>query len=109
MKILLDENLPAKVNYHFGERFEVLSVKDMNWLGKKNGELLSLAEANNFEVFITLDKNLKFQQSIHKFKLKFIVLFAVDNKPQTIGFFIDKIKALLNAREIPKISEISLK
>jgi predicted nuclease of predicted toxin-antitoxin system len=109
MKILLDENLPAKVIYYFGDGIEVLSVRDMDWLGKKNGELLTLAEANSFEVFITLDKNLKFQQSIHKFNLKFIVLLAVDNKPKTIELFINKIKAILNSRDIPKILEISLK
>lgn len=48
MKILLDENLPAKVNYSFGDAFEVFTVKEMNWLGKKNGELLSLAAENDF-------------------------------------------------------------
>ncbi len=106
---MLDENLPAKVKYQFGESIQVLSVRDMGWLGKKNGELLSLAEKNNFEIFITLDKNLKFQQSIHKFNLKFIVLLAADNKPQTIELFINKIKVLLYSREIPKLSEISLR
>ncbi len=35
MKILLDENLPAKVKYDFGEYYEVKTVKDMGWLGKK--------------------------------------------------------------------------
>ena len=109
MKILLDENLPAKVNYSFDHAFEVFTVKDMDWLGKKNGELLSLAAENDFEIFITLDKNLRFQQSIYKFNLKFIVLLSVDNKPGTIILFIDKIKTLLNSQEIPKISEISLK
>ncbi len=43
MRILLDENMPAKVAYDFGEGHEVRSVKDMKWLGKKNGELLGLA------------------------------------------------------------------
>ena len=43
MRILLDENMPGKVNYDFGEGHEVLTVKDMKWLGKKNGELLGLA------------------------------------------------------------------
>ena len=109
MKILLDENLPKQLKADFGPEDEVKTVRDMGWLGKKNGELLSLATANDFEVFITLDKNLKFQQSIYKFPLKFIVLLAVDNKPGTIALFIDKIKALLNSPEIPKISEISLK
>lgn len=39
MKILLDENMPAKVKYDFGKDHEVKTVKDMGWLGKKNGEL----------------------------------------------------------------------
>lgn len=40
MKILLDENMPTKVKYDFGESHEVRTVRDMGWLGKKNGELL---------------------------------------------------------------------
>ena len=40
MKILLDENMPAKVNYDFGFQYEVYTVKEMGWLGKKNGEFI---------------------------------------------------------------------
>lgn len=40
MKTLLDENLPKKVKYDFGEGYEMKTVRDMGWLGKKNGELL---------------------------------------------------------------------
>ena len=108
MKILLDENLLTKLKYDFGENFEILTVKDMGWLGKKNGELLGLATFNDFDIFLTLDKNLKHQQSIHKFDLKFIVLLALDNKHQTLQLYIDKVKALLANSNIPKISEITL-
>ena len=80
MKILLDENLPTKLKYDFGENFQISTVKDMGWLGKKNGELLGLAAFNEFDIFLTLDRNLKHQQSINKFDLKFIILLAVDNK-----------------------------
>jgi predicted nuclease of predicted toxin-antitoxin system len=48
MKILLDENLPAKVKYQFGESVQVHSVRNMDCLGKKNVELFSLAEKNSF-------------------------------------------------------------
>jgi len=43
MKILLDENIPAKLRFDFGKGYEVFTVGDMNWLGKKNGELFGLA------------------------------------------------------------------
>ncbi|MCW3091263.1 MAG: hypothetical protein JWP81_2332 [Ferruginibacter sp.] len=78
----------------------------MNWLGKKNGELPGLAVFHGFSILLTLDKNLKFQQSIHRFDLKFIILFSVDNKHQTLQPYIEKVKILLNSGDIPKISEI---
>ncbi len=109
MKILLDENLPAKVKYDFGEGHEVSTVRDMGWLGKKNGELLGLAAFNGFDIFITLDKNLKHQQNLNKFDLKFILLLTNDNKHQTIQPFIPKVKVLLQSgNDIPKFSEIPM-
>src|ERR1700712_4213134 len=95
MKILLDENLPTKVKYDFGEGYEVTTVRDMGWLGKKNGELLGLAAFNGFDVFITIDKHLKDQQNLNKVDLKFIVLLAKDNKHQTLQPYMDKVKAPL--------------
>jgi len=43
MKVLIDEQLPTKLKYRFTEPdFEVFTVRDIGWLGKKNGELLQL-------------------------------------------------------------------
>ncbi|MGI8599513.1 MAG: DUF5615 family PIN-like protein [Chitinophagaceae bacterium] len=109
MKILLDENMPAKVNYDFGEGHQVMTVRDMGWLGKKNGELLGLAAFDGFDIFITLDKNLKNQQNLDKVDLKFIVLLARDNKHNTLQPYIDQVKMLIQrSSDIPKLSEISL-
>ncbi len=107
MRILLDENMPAKVAYDFGEGHEVCTVKDMEWLGKKNGELLGLAAFNGFDVLITLDRNLKNQQSLNKIDLKFIVLLARNNKPETIQPFVGRIKSMLNDSDLPKLTELS--
>ena len=108
MKILLDENLPAKLKYDFGENHTAYSVRDMDWLGKKNGELLKLAVINKFDVIITLDKNLKHQQSILKFEINFIILLATDSKHQTLQPFMEKVKSSLDGDNLPKISEIFL-
>ena len=108
MKILLDENLPTKLKFEFGEGFETFTVRDMDWLGKKNGELLGLAVFHGFNILVTLDKNLKFQQSIYKFELKFIILLSINNKHQTLQPFVEKIKILLHGGDIPKVSEITL-
>jgi predicted nuclease of predicted toxin-antitoxin system len=58
MKILLDENIPRRLKFDFDTNDEVISVQEMNWQGKKNGELLGLMTLKGFDVFITLDKNL---------------------------------------------------
>ncbi len=42
MKILLDENLLKQLKADFGPDYDVKTVRDMGWLGKKNGELLGL-------------------------------------------------------------------
>ena len=109
MKILLDENMPAKVNYDFGEGQEVLTVRRMGWLGKKNGELLGLAAFNGFDVFITLDKSLRYQQNLDNVNLKFIVLIAKNNTPETIRPFVEKICDLLkNNSHLPKLTALSV-
>ena len=108
MKILLDENMPTKVKYDFGEQHEVSTVRDMDWLGKKNGELLGLSALNGFDIFVTLDKNLRNQQNLNKVDLKFILLLAKDNKHQTLQPYVDKVRILLqSSSDIPKFSEVS--
>ena len=64
MKILIDECVPRDLKYHLeSQGRECLTVQEMGYSGKKNGELLALAE-NNFDVFLTLDKNLQYQQNL---------------------------------------------
>ena len=53
---------------------EVTRVFQLGWAEKKNGELLALAQAAGFNVFVTTDKNLRLQQSLPKFKLAVFVL-----------------------------------
>ena len=63
MKILLDESLPGKLRNDFDQTHHVWTVRDMGWLGKRNGELLKLMTENSFELFVTVDHNLPYQQN----------------------------------------------
>ena len=96
MKLLLDENLPkrlkADLNLH-----EVYTVRDQGWNGKKNGELLTLMLQDKFEVLITFDKNLQFQQNFKKYSLPVIVLNANDNTYLTLSKLSSKILEVLSA------------
>ncbi|MGN6247473.1 MAG: DUF5615 family PIN-like protein [Ginsengibacter sp.] len=92
MKLLLDENLPVKLKYRFIENgFDTLTVRDCNWTGKENGELLNEMLANDFSLFITIDNNLSFQNNFIKYPINVVILVAHDNTYETIMEFFDKI------------------
>jgi hypothetical protein len=55
------------------------TVPQMGWAGVKNNQLLALAEAE-FDVFITVDRNLSFQQNLPQFDIAVIVLQAPSNR-----------------------------
>ncbi len=84
MKILLDENLPKQLKADFGPDHEVKTVRDMGWLGKKNGELLGLIVFNGFDCFVTIDKNLRYQQNLDRIQLIIFLLLAINNRRETL-------------------------
>lgn len=74
MKLLLDESLPRDLKLLFSGH-EVATVPECGWAGKSNGELLRLAESS-FDVFVTADQNLQYQQNLAGFNLGVLVLVA---------------------------------
>jgi predicted nuclease of predicted toxin-antitoxin system len=107
MKILLDESLPRKLRNDFSEEHEVLAVRDMGWLGKKNGELLRLMTENHFKLFITVDRNLPYQQNLIRPTLTIIVLRAKDNTRETLRLLIPKIFERLSEGDLQNVIEIA--
>src|SRR5205085_11521667 len=95
MKILLDENIDVNFIHEFTQ-YEIETVKSMSWIGKMNGDLLSLAEKNGFEVFITLDSNLVYQQNLLKYNIYIISLKAKDSKLSTLKSFSSQIITHIN-------------
>ncbi len=107
MKILLDENLPRKLKADFGTGHEVKTVRDMGWLGKKNGELLGLIVFNGFDYFVTIDKNLRYQQNIDRIELKIFLLLAKNNRRETLQILVEKIKNRIKEGDLQRVNEIN--
>ena len=97
MKILLNENLPKKLKINFAAEHEVFTVREENWNGRKNGELLGLMTLDGFDAFVTIDKNLQHQQNLSQFAIKSIILDAPDNKIGTLTPFTEKLAEVLAA------------
>lgn len=106
MKILLDESLPRKLKYDFGREHTVCTLRDQKWLGKKNGELLKLMIKDGIEVFITVDRNLKFQQNLNDLPLTIIIFCARNNTREVLKPLIPKFLDKLNAGDLSPVIEI---
>lgn len=82
MRVLLDECVPRKLKRELAEH-QVLTVTERGWSGIKNGRLLTLAEAE-FDVFLTVDQNLKYQQNLTAFRIAIVLLVARNNRLKTL-------------------------
>ena len=94
MNVLLDECIPAPLKRHL-EPHAVSTVTEMRWAGKKNGELLRLA-GEQFDVFLTVDRNLRYQQNLLKLPIAVILLVVRDNSIDAILPLLPKVKAALD-------------
>jgi predicted nuclease of predicted toxin-antitoxin system len=80
VKILVDECLPAPIKdclTPFGH--ECQTVREIGFGSKKNGELLALADGK-WDVLLTSDRNIKYQQNMTGRKISILVLCAKSNR-----------------------------
>ena len=78
-RVLLDENIDRKLKRSFDLSYEVVTVPERGWSGKKNGELLRAAELE-FDVLITLDRNLQHQQNLPKYALAVVLILSKSSR-----------------------------
>ena len=78
-RLLLDECIPRKFkNYLHG--YDCVTVPEAGWAGKKNGELLSLAENAGFQVFVSLDQGIEFQLNLAGRNIAVILFHVKTNR-----------------------------
>lgn len=78
MRVLLDECADSRLARELAGH-EVTTVPEAGWAGTRNGELLALAE-QRFDAFLTVDRNLSFQQPLPKFRIAVVVIRATSNR-----------------------------
>ena len=98
MKLLLDECAPRRLKNQFPNH-QVQTVVDLGLSGVRNGELLRQAVANGFDVLITVDQRLRFQQKIPQFDLAVVILVAKPCRyPQLKALVLKVLTALLTIK-----------
>ena len=78
MRVLLDEYVDRRLATDIVGH-DVTTVPDAGWAALKNGELLSRAQ-RDFDVFVTVDRNLPSQQDLSRFSLAVVILRASSNR-----------------------------
>ena len=89
MRVLLDECLPKRLKRQLAGH-EVLTVPEAGWAGRKNGELLRLA-AGKFDAFVTIDRNLVFQQKVGGLSFGVVTLRARSNRLADVQPLVPKV------------------
>ena len=79
MKVLLDECIPRKFRNSLPGH-DCRTVPEENLAGKKNGELLTLVETAGFQVFVTLDRGIEYQQNLHPRNIAVVIIRAKSNR-----------------------------
>lgn len=100
-KVLIDECIDWRLSRYLRPH-RVLSVVKMGWSGLTNGKLLREA-SSGFDVFITVDRNLSFQQHIVDFKIAVIVLTAPSNRLKDLEPFVGRLLKAINVAESGKV------
>jgi PIN like domain len=79
MRILLDECVPRPLKRELAD-YEIRTVVEMGWSGKKNGELLQLMNQEGFTILLTTDQNLRYQQNLEQAGIAVVVMVALSNR-----------------------------
>jgi predicted nuclease of predicted toxin-antitoxin system len=106
MRILLDECVPRRLRRELPGH-DLRTVPEMGWSGKKNGELLRLMVADGFEVFLTVDQDLRYQQNLTGAGIAVIVLVAASNRLADLVPLIPSALAALGSIQAGDVLEIS--
>ena len=105
MRILLDECVDHRLSEAIvGHHVE--AVGGRGWSGTKNGDLLTLA-AREYDVFVTTDRNLAFQQNAQQFDIGIIVLVAKSNRLDALQALVPELLRTLPFAKAGQVRNVS--
>ncbi|MGA7731318.1 MAG: DUF5615 family PIN-like protein [Chloroflexia bacterium] len=107
MRILLGECLPRKLKNDIPGH-DISTVTEIGWTSIRNGRLLSRAE-DVFDVLLTVDRNMGYQQDISRYQLTLIVLLSPNNKRQTLRLLVPALLELPPMVERGKVYHLAAK
>jgi hypothetical protein len=105
MLILFDNGTPAPLR-HALKGHTVVEAIERGWDRLANGELIATAEAAGFDILLTTDKNMQYQQNLKGRKIAFVV---VGNQQwPTLRRYVDRVVAAVDAATSGTLTEVEI-
>src|SRR5580658_10194151 len=105
MLILFDNGTPAPLRYALKDHVVVEAVERV-WDRLANGELIAAAEAAGFELLLTTDKNMRYQQNLKGREIAFVVIG--NQQWPTLRRYVDRIVVAVNAATVGSFTEVDI-
>lgn len=105
MKVLLDECVDVSLRTQIVGH-DVFTVSYMKWKGLKNGRLLAAAVAEGFEVLLTTDRSVPYQQHVASLPIAVVVLHAATNDLEDLEPLVPGLLAVLNHVQPSTVSSV---
>lgn len=105
MRILLDNGVPEGLRKHLPPHL-VLAAKTFGWQTLENGDLIAAAEENGFDLLITNDKSIRYQQNLKGRKLA--ILSLSDNRWPRVSRALEKIQSAVAAIKAGEFAEVEI-
>lgn len=103
--MLLDECIPRKLKRSFSSH-DSIAVAEAGWAGKKNGELLSLAEQSGFQVFISVDRGLEYQQSLQSRTIAIVLIRTKSNRLADVSSLLPEVLKVLETIQPGQLAKV---
>lgn len=100
MKILFDECFPRTLKRLIKPKHETVWAQDTKFHGAEDRELLKQAVTTGFEVFVTVDQNIPYQQQLGKFDLAIVNILTLSNAAPRLKSLMPKLNDILDAIKI---------
>jgi len=105
MLILFDNGTPAPLRYSLKDHI-VVEATERGWDRLTNGELIAAAEDAGFEVLLTTDKNMRYQQNLKGRKIAFVVIG--NQQWPTLRRYVDMVVLAVNAATPGSYAEVDI-
>jgi predicted nuclease of predicted toxin-antitoxin system len=96
-RVLFDEDMPRQLRRDLNE-FEITTVQEEGWSSVKNGELLRRA-SGVFDVLVTADKRLQYQQNLPRFDIGVVVIAAADTRVPHLRTLLPRLRIAIEGVE----------